>query len=179
LRVIDVEILFIYSTSLVPTLLTCLDVSGDAEKHVFTKLSHVDGLVALVDDIGVAFPSLVRVSHGFMAHPCIKLLSTLLGGGLFQLEYLFREEVLEELVIVADFEELGRPPLVVVEHDLKLRDSFAAQFADPVVDFLVGAVLGCSIAGRAIFKDFSCPSETLHQGLLVLSGAVEKGQRLG
>ena len=84
LRVSGINIRFIQSTRLfVPTLLTGLDVSGNAEKHVFTKLSHVDGLVALIDDIRVAFPSLVRVSHGFMAHPCVKLLSTLLGGGLF------------------------------------------------------------------------------------------------
>ena len=180
MRVIGINILFIHTTSLfVPTLLTGLDVSGDAEKHVFAKLGHVDGLVALVDDIGVAFLSLVRISHGFMAHSCVKLLSSLLGGGLFQLEYLLREEVLEELVFVADFEELGRSPLVVVEHDLKLRDSLAAQFADPVVDFLVGTVLGCGIAGRAILEDFSCPSETLQQGLFVFGGTVEKGQRLG
>ena len=50
------------------------------------------------------------------------------------------KEVLEELILIADFQELVTSTLVVVKHDLKLRDTLLALFADPVVDFFVGTV---------------------------------------
>lgn len=138
-----------------------LNVPWDAEQHVFTQLGYVNGLVALVDYVGVALPSLTRVSHGFMTHPSVKLLSPFLGSCLFQLEDLLRKKVLQKLVFVAYFEELRCLSLIIIKHYLKLGDPLFAGFAYPVVDFLMGTVQARSIIWCTVFKNLCSPSKTL------------------
>ena len=47
---------------------------------------------------------------------------------------------MQELVLVTNFEELGRSPLVVIAKEFELRYSLLACFACPVCDFFVRTV---------------------------------------
>lgn len=118
-----------------------MDVLSHTEEHILAKLSHIDWLVALVDDVWVAALPNVRLKDRVVTHPRIELLTTLLGGRLLQFNHLLGEEVLQELVLVADLQKFGALSLVVIEHDLELGYSLLAHAAVPVVDLLMGTVL--------------------------------------
>ena len=75
-----------------------------------------------------------------MAHTFVQLLTSLICSGLLKLKDLLTEEILKELVLVANFEKLGTASLVVVKHDFELRNPLLALLAYPVISFLMGAI---------------------------------------
>lgn len=114
-----------------------------------------------------------------MTHACVQLLSSFSCRRLLQLNDLLRKKVLEELIFVANFEELGALSLVVVNHQFKLRQSLFTHSARPVSDLFVGAVRAVAIGRACTLENLGRPPEPLHHVMLVLGWPVKQGQWLG
>ena len=96
-----------------------------------------------------------------MAHTCLDLLATLVCSGLLELVDLLGEEVLQELVLIADFHVLAATALVVVKDNLELRDSLLALLADPVVHLFVRTVSNCTCGFCTTLEELGRPTEPL------------------
>ena len=158
--------------------MTSLQVEPHAKEHVLAQLCHINWLIALVDDVRVALFS-SSIAHCIWAHACIQLLSSLERSCILQLNNLFAEKVLQELVLVADFEELGCTPLIVVAEEFKLRYSLFAGLACPVCDFFVWTVRAVAVRVLATVEDLGWAAEAVQQMRLLLGRSVEQWQWLG
>ena len=139
-----------------------LQIEPHAKEHVLTQLSYINGLVALIDDVRVSlFTS--SITHRIWAHACIQLLSPLKRCCILQFNYLLAEKVLQELVLVAYFEELGRSPLVVIAKEFELRYPLLACFACPVCDFFVRTVSVVAIIVFSTIEDLGWSAEAVQQ----------------
>ena len=48
-----------------------MHVASDAEEHILAQLGHVDRLVALEDNIGVALLAHFGIENGIVTHPLV------------------------------------------------------------------------------------------------------------
>lgn len=109
-----------------------------------------------------------------MAHTSLHLLSAFVCGQCFQLVHLLEEKVLEKLVFVAHFEELGHSALVIIKNGFELGDPLAALLADPVVNFFVRAVEANSVVCSATLKYFCRPSKPLQRVGFILGRPIKE-----
>ena len=80
---------------------------------------------------------------------------------------------MQELILVTDFEELAATALVVIHHYLKLRHSFFTLSAQPIIYFLVWAVLAVTVRQIRRLEDLGRPPKTLQQVGLFLGRSIK------
>ena len=142
--------------------MTGLQIEPHAKEHVLTKLSYIDGLIALIDDVRVSlFTS--SITNRIWAHACIQLLSSLKRCCILQFNYLLAQKVLQELILVTNFEELGRSPLEVIAKEFELRYSLLACFACPVCDFFVRTVSVVAVIIFPTIEDLGWSAQAVQQ----------------
>ena len=113
-----------------------------------------------------------------MAHSLVELLAPLHGGRLLKLKHLLAEKVLQELVLIAYFEELVAAALVIVKDELELRNTFLALLAHPVVHLLVRTVNTIAIWQLVGLENLCRTAEPLEQVRFVFCWSIEQRQGL-
>lgn len=86
---------------------------------------------------------------------------------------------MQELILVAHFEELVTASLVVITEDVELRHSLLTFLAGPVVNFLMRTVRSCSIVSLAALEHLTVSALAMERINLLLCWTIEDGQRFG